>query len=851
MCKAPFESCSPLKFCSDTLFQITNSSQVNAQVFEIASKLEETPLLGSPTLRDPSVPLPEPPVQEQDSFEGAKPYTDEDINEVISDYEQVGSVYEEASEHVENIYENITEEPVYENIYEKVDDEIQGEIEEEPMNEPHYQTLEEVREEVSASVEPAPAPPSPPQQVASKPPPVIEPPEVLDVTWTDGPSQAAPPCVPPPPPPPDDDSDDDASDQPQGLPEQAEDEPFTRENSTRRIKKELWRRRSDFLGTSSQYIEEEPTVKPPPDLSELLRQEREAERIMAESQRARTPIQETLSKAEIARREREIIESLERSEQLKQQQQQQSQYTWQEHMAEETTMTEEQKQLSEHLEYQVLMSVDRDSCPQGFSSVPPPPPSPVANPTHPCSSLAACMPSHSDLFTLSPLPEGDEVSGSASPHRVICSSPPPLPIAPPECGVPSLTPIPEGEEMATPSTTISEKSTPTSDVVTPSPSSPLAKISACTSANSISPESVPCADSPRIISPELTVTPSQDIAPSPVSSSSAPSEHVNTGESVDQTAPTLSSVSDPIYTSYSSVTSTTYSLVDPNLQTDVNIQQPSESSPSVDEKEGAEVLQHSDNVSCDSVIANDTLESVLEASPSCGPCSSSPQPSANSTTSHAHPDAEPSPSSPNSHLNSPGLLDPSEKPTAPDTQHITEPVNSDSQTVSSAPTVSALQSEKKSEKSSKEKTVRFNIDDECKLCDQSISDSSDDSLPLPSELDSDASIDSKETVDTVVTDTQMKCEEEHVENHTNITSSTLSPSQAQTESTSSESDIDIKVATNVPVTSANIPTTPQSTMDTKVPETMETSSQSPDETFEALPISSKDTVDSVETKAIK
>ncbi|ROT85126.1 hypothetical protein C7M84_021235 [Penaeus vannamei] len=276
---------------------------VNAQVFEIASKLEETPLLGSPTLRDPSVPLPEPPVQEQDSFEGAKPYTDEDINEVISDYEQVGSVYEEASEHVENIYENITEEPVYENIYEKV----------------------------------------------------------LDVTWTDGPSQAAPPCVPLPPPPPDDDSDDDASDQPQGLPEQAEDEPFTRENSTRRIKKELWRRRSDFLGTSSQYIEEEPTVKPPPDLSELLRQEREAERIMAESQRARTPIQETLSKAEIARREKEIIESLERSEQLKQQQQQQLQYTWQDHMAEETTMTEEQKQLSEHLEYQVAQTESTSS----------------------------------------------------------------------------------------------------------------------------------------------------------------------------------------------------------------------------------------------------------------------------------------------------------------------------------------------------------------------------------------------------------------------------------------------------------------------------------------------------------
>lgn len=490
-----------------------------------------------------------------------------------------------------------------------------------------------------------------------------------------------------------------------------------------------------------------------------------------------------------------------------------------------------------------LMSVDRDSCPQGFNSVPPPPPSPVANPTHPCSSLAACMPSHSDLFTLSPLPEGDEVSGSASPHRGICSSPPPLPIAPPECGVPSLTPIPEGEEMATPSTTISEKSTPTSDVVTPSPSSPLPKISACASAKSASPESVPCTDSPCIMSPELTITPSQDIAP--ISSSSAPTVHVSTNESVDQTAPTLSSVSDPIYTSYSSVTSTTYSLVDPNLQTDVNIQQPSESSPSVDEKEGADVLQHSDSVSCDSIIANDTFESVLEASLS-EPCSTSPQSVANSTISHAHPDAEPSPSSPNSDLNSPGLLDPSGKPTAPDTQHITEPVNSDSQIVSSVPTVSALISETKSEKSYKEKTVRFNIDDECKLCD---SDSSDDSLPLPSELDSDASIDSKETADTVITDTQIKCEEEHVENHSNITSSTLSPSQAQTESTSSESDIDIQVATNVPVTSANIPTTSQSVMDSKELETMETSSQSPDETFEALPISSKDTVDSVETKA--
>ena len=46
--------------------------------------------------------------------------------------------------------------------------------------------------------------------------------QVLDVTWTDGPSQAAPPSEPPPPPPPDDDSDSDASEQPQSLPVQEE-----------------------------------------------------------------------------------------------------------------------------------------------------------------------------------------------------------------------------------------------------------------------------------------------------------------------------------------------------------------------------------------------------------------------------------------------------------------------------------------------------------------------------------------------------------------------------------------------------------------------------------------------------
>lgn len=72
-----------LILCPKEIYELhINSKQVNAQVFEIASKLEETPLLGSPTHKAPTDPLPPSPTLEDDSLEGAKPYTDDDINEV-------------------------------------------------------------------------------------------------------------------------------------------------------------------------------------------------------------------------------------------------------------------------------------------------------------------------------------------------------------------------------------------------------------------------------------------------------------------------------------------------------------------------------------------------------------------------------------------------------------------------------------------------------------------------------------------------------------------------------------------------------------------------------------------------
>ncbi|KAG7176048.1 hypothetical protein Hamer_G017015 [Homarus americanus] len=287
--------------------------------------------------------------------------------------------------------------------------------------------------------------------------------QVLDVTWTDGPSQAAPPSEPPPPPPPDDDSDIDASDQPQSLPTE-EEEAFTRVNSTRRLKKELWRRRSDFLGTSSQYIEEaENTVKPPPDLSHFLRQEREAERGLLESQVSKSSPLELLSEAEITRREREIIENLERSEQLQQQQ-----YIWEDHRQDDG-QTLEKNEIDEHMQYQEELS----------HCVPPPPPSPVSDITRPFAYLAANLPAPSDFIPMSPLPEGDEISNCINQHNGgghesgVCSSPPPLPLAPPECSVPSLTPIPECEEVnpSSPLLSVTEIIT-TPEVTTPHPSSP-------------------------------------------------------------------------------------------------------------------------------------------------------------------------------------------------------------------------------------------------------------------------------------------------------------------------------------------------------------------------------------------
>ncbi|CAL4060062.1 unnamed protein product, partial [Meganyctiphanes norvegica] len=308
------------------------SPEVNAQVFELASKLEETPLVGSPTDKtDTLVPASSAVSSSVKDANCSTPYTDEDINEVISDYEQVEGTSGDG-ELVENIYENITDEYMYENIYEKINEKFVGEIEHQ------YQTLDEVRSE-QISVNEFILPPVNQQKIA-----VSATPEVLDVTWTDGPSQVAPPSEPPPPPPPDDDSDDDDE---QHLLAQNEDPNFTREKSTRRLKKELWRRRSDFLGTSSQYNEEETTVKPPPNLSEILRQECESERRLLESHSPRLIQQE---EDEIARREREIIENLERSEKL--QQQNRTKYLWEDRMRDDQGTISDMNEVDEHLQYQ-------------------------------------------------------------------------------------------------------------------------------------------------------------------------------------------------------------------------------------------------------------------------------------------------------------------------------------------------------------------------------------------------------------------------------------------------------------------------------------------------------------------
>lgn len=79
------------------------------------------------------------------------------------------------------------------------------------------------------------------------------------------PRNLEPPKEPPPPPPP---PELDAADK-KIL-------PMTRTNSTKRIKKELWRRRSDFLGLESpEGIDVDKILPPPPALEEILKQERE------------------------------------------------------------------------------------------------------------------------------------------------------------------------------------------------------------------------------------------------------------------------------------------------------------------------------------------------------------------------------------------------------------------------------------------------------------------------------------------------------------------------------------------------------------------------------------------------
>lgn len=64
---------------------------------------------------------------------------------------------------------------------------------------------------------------------------------------------------------------------------------------------------------------------------------------------------QVLSEAEIARREREIIENLERSEQLRQQQR--PQYTWEDRMREDEGVSVDKNETDEHLQYQEVQSL--------------------------------------------------------------------------------------------------------------------------------------------------------------------------------------------------------------------------------------------------------------------------------------------------------------------------------------------------------------------------------------------------------------------------------------------------------------------------------------------------------------
>ncbi|XP_023235385.1 trichohyalin-like isoform X2 [Centruroides sculpturatus] len=132
----------------------------------------------------------------------------------------------------------------------------------------------------------------------------------LDVS----PRQLEPPKEKPPPPPLD------MSDV-----ESSENVPTTRHNSTKEIKRELWKRRSDFLGIEFEdgAIEvDENQIPPPSAMEDFLKSERELEREKRQLLEEQTSIrlQRLAEEEEIARKEREIIESIEREERERQQQ---------------------------------------------------------------------------------------------------------------------------------------------------------------------------------------------------------------------------------------------------------------------------------------------------------------------------------------------------------------------------------------------------------------------------------------------------------------------------------------------------------------------------------------------------
>ncbi|XP_067124794.1 putative leucine-rich repeat-containing protein DDB_G0290503 isoform X2 [Centruroides vittatus] len=132
----------------------------------------------------------------------------------------------------------------------------------------------------------------------------------LDVS----PRQLEPPKEKPPPPPLD------VSDV-----ESSENVPTTRHNSTKEIKRELWKRRSDFLGIEFEdgAIEvDENQIPPPSAMEDFLKSERELEREKRQLLEEQTSIRlrRLAEEEEIARKEREIIESIEREERERQQQ---------------------------------------------------------------------------------------------------------------------------------------------------------------------------------------------------------------------------------------------------------------------------------------------------------------------------------------------------------------------------------------------------------------------------------------------------------------------------------------------------------------------------------------------------